>query len=217
MKKASVELLEVGFIKSAIRGMRNPTKSHYKSDSGEVSGKFYIGDNDLRLARKLVLRGNDHGKFARVIQASFDITFPRDLWQELDTYRVGVECASSESTIYTLNKDGFSEDNFVEGTPLQAIDAFRSVYLSTDDRRIRKHALPEGWLQKRTKIFSYQALRSIYFARRSHPMQEWEIFTKAIEDLPYAKDLITCEMFDQEWINKVERESKKYGIRVEFK
>ena len=73
-------MLEFGFthvsnLEGAIRGMRNSFNSWEKSDSYEY-GDFDLGENDLKLAKKLVLAGGSHRKFLRQIFVSVDITAP---------------------------------------------------------------------------------------------------------------------------------------------
>lgn len=86
---------------SAVRGMRNAMNSWDKSDSywgwkaEDVDGDLFagrrfvpnynIGENDLKLMKKLARTGDDHGKFARMINIDMDITAPLYWWKEFDT------------------------------------------------------------------------------------------------------------------------------------
>ena len=202
----SVELIEIGGMEAAIHGMRNPTKTNDKSDSYDDYG-FIIGDKDLKLAKSLVKKGDDHGKFTRGIIAYLDITAPRYIWAELDTYTVGSIPISSESTIYTLVKEAkgkFTFDMFehIDGELLNYLNDSTRMLLSNyengditfDDVRLSlKQHLPESFLQRRTRGFSYQTLRRIYLQRKDHPMPFWKEFREFIESLPYAKELIIGE------------------------
>ena len=60
----------------AFRGMRAPMNSWDKSDSIFINDKIIIGENDLKLAQKLILAGTEHAKFMRQIFISVDITAP---------------------------------------------------------------------------------------------------------------------------------------------
>lgn len=73
----------------AIRGMRNPKESWDKSDSGDVvmnledvsfgylpNIEYALGENDLKLAQRLIRAGSEHRKFMRQIIVSVDITAP---------------------------------------------------------------------------------------------------------------------------------------------
>ena len=67
----------------AIRGMRNPLASWNKSDSYPMipedyefseRGGYFIGENDMKLAQRLIKAGPEHRKFLRQIFVSVDIT-----------------------------------------------------------------------------------------------------------------------------------------------
>jgi hypothetical protein len=62
--------------------------------------------------------------------------------------------------------------------------------LSTEELVRMKDKLEEGTMQKRIEAFSYQTLRRIYKQRRNHRLPHWQEFTKWIEGLPFAKELI---------------------------
>jgi hypothetical protein len=99
-----------------------------------------------------------------------EIEAPRYWWQEADTYRIGSERLSSASTMHIQGKG-----------------------LSTEELVAMKDALPEGTMQKRVQMFSYQTLRRIYFQRRDHRLPHWHSFCRWIESLPYANLLITIK------------------------
>lgn len=206
---ATFELIEVGGFIAAIEGMRYPTKSVgdtiiYPMDKRIHSG-IILGTKDAQLARKLVKQGPVHAKFQRGITAWFRINMPRGIWQEIDTYSVGVDMISSESTMYTLIKESknVTADMFVDYTPQFVIDQFceninklTRIYGSRNDIPIEylKSMLPEGWLQKRNRGFSYQVLSNMYHYRKDHRMPEWrEVICPAIAALPYFKELILGE------------------------
>lgn len=52
--------------------------------------------------------------------------------------------------------------------------------------------LPSSYNQKRTFMFSYEALANMYKSRRNHKLDEWRTFCNWIECLPYS-ELITGE------------------------
>ncbi len=197
--KESVRILETAGHSSAIAGMRLPTKS--KGDSGVcIDVSFRLGDKDAKLAKTLINKGSVHGKFQRGITAWLDINMPRYIWSELDTYQVGVAPTSSESTMYTLVKEckEITFEMFSDSTLYDTVvgfenqvDILESIYGGRKNIPIEvlKSCLPEGWMQRRIKSFSYQTLRSIYFYRKNHRLPEWQTFCKAIEDIPYFEEL----------------------------
>ena len=66
------ENTDVWGFEHAIRGMRNPMNSWDKSDSDFLHGVELLGQNDIKLAQKLIKAGNEHRKFLRQIIVSFD-------------------------------------------------------------------------------------------------------------------------------------------------
>ena len=115
------ENTEVFNFEGSLRGMRNPLKSHRKSDSGwresTLSSLFnpdeyyHIGENDLGLAQRLIKAGSEHRKFMRQIFVSVDITAPLYWWKEADTYKVGTT-ANSTSTMHKLSSTPITQERF---------------------------------------------------------------------------------------------------------
>lgn len=102
----------------ALHGMRNPMNSWGKSDSRETECTYIIGENDMKLAKKLIRAGSEHRKFMRQIFVSVDITAPLYWWKEFDTYKVGT-VANSTSTMHKLattpiTLDCFEMDDYEE-------------------------------------------------------------------------------------------------------
>jgi hypothetical protein len=73
--------------------------------------QFFMGENDLSLARRLAHAGSDDRKFLRQIFVSVDITAPLYWWKEYDTYKVGT-VANSESTMHKIHAKEFTLDDF---------------------------------------------------------------------------------------------------------
>jgi hypothetical protein len=115
-----IENVEVYGWEAAIRGMRNPMNSWYKSDSGNKpiyidghldSVDYCVGENDLALMRKLAAAGSVHGKYRRMITVTLDITAPLYWWKEFDTYKVGT-VRNSCSTMHKIHSKEFELDDF---------------------------------------------------------------------------------------------------------
>ena len=197
----------------ALRGMRNPLESWDRSDSYEIEGKIHIGENDLKLARKLIAGGTEHRKFLRQIVVSVDVTAPLFWWKEFDTYKIGTT-ANSTSTMHKLASTPITLDCFEIGDYHETLDGkecyqlspkvnefiktleeLRLLYLETKDKNYWKELirwLPESWLQTRTLTMNYENIYAMYKQRKNHKLKEWSTdFINWVEELPYFKELFT--------------------------
>ena len=208
-----IEHTEVSGWNAAIRGMRNPHDSWGKSDSywtliedpethQTARFEFFMGEEDMKLAKKLAKAGDDHGKFLRMIHVSCDIVAPLYWWKEFDTYKVGT-VANSCSTMHKIAAKEFTLDDFSHEhlTPLAVstlervidmLENYRADYTLTkakEDWWQVIQLLPSSYNQRRTVQLNYQVLKSMYHARRNHKLDEWRDFCEWIESLPYFKEM----------------------------
>lgn len=215
------ENTEVFNFKGALRGMRNPFESWDKGDSDYIEEDggiiFFIGENDLLLAQKLIKAGSEHRKFMRQIFVSVDITAPLYWWKEFDTYKVGT-VANSCSTMHKLADTPITESCFAypplsdrinpmaevirkhKMSEIDYLERLRKEYNKTVNKDIKKELwkalitdLPEGWLQKRTVTMNYENLLGICSKgqRRFHKLTEWsEAFICWARTLPYAQEFL---------------------------
>lgn len=202
--------------------MRNPLESWDKSDSDldcDSLDYLYIGENDLKLAQRLIRAGSEHRKFMRQIFVSVDITAPLYWWKEFDTYGVGVT-ENSTSTMHKLATTPITPDCFemddsnidelemtdVMYTLFMFLETVRQTYLKTKDKRYWKELirfLPESWLQTRTVTMNYENIYTMIRQRKNHKLNEWsgkdnpelENFIGWTKTLPYAAELF---LFDNE-------------------
>lgn len=199
-----VERISVMNFENAIRGARNPLNSWDRYDSHvEPDGTFVLGPNDLSLARKLAKAGSDHRKFLRQVLVSLDITGPLYWWKEFDTYKVGT-VANSTSTMHKIHAKPFGREDFscdgmsdaglaVLDSVISYLEAARLRFVETKDKQDwldMIQLLPESYNQLRTVTLNYEVLINMYYARRSHKLNEWHVLCDAIKALPYANELI---------------------------
>jgi hypothetical protein len=173
---------------------------------------YFIGPNDMDLARRLVKSGSEHRKFLRQINVSMDITAPIYFWKEMDTYKLSTT-SNSTSTMHKLASTPVTLDCFeIEdyeprldliddanlGMRIESfindLEQLRQRFNETGDKRYWRELvrwLPESWLQVRTWSANYEVLRNIYHQRKGHKLSEWKFFCDTIaNELPYAKQFI---------------------------
>lgn len=181
-----VKTIEVAGFLSAVEALRLPfgkecRSQTYYDDSWvcdivpnfQSDVRVYFDERDLTLMSTLIKRGDEHAKVLRGIIAYAEINAPRFWWVEMDTYRIGSERLSSESTMHIQGRG-----------------------MSTEELVKMKSELTEGTMQKRVQYFSYQALRRIYQQRRNHRLPHWHIFCDWIKTLPFANELILVGLDD---------------------
>jgi len=190
-----IKTLEATGIGPAIRAMRNPYESYERSDT--VLGR--IGERDAELAESLAKAGPPHCKHLRMIQVWAEIWAPRFWWQEFDTNRIGVEKVSC-STMHKLTSRPLSREDFEWDGKMSDLDELirwlnirilaHNTAKTEEEKerafRILKQSLPESFIQRRTVMMSYQALRNMYEQRKGHRLKEWQIFRSWCETLPEA-------------------------------
>lgn len=189
-----------------------------KDDCSTLYNCVVLGENDLKLMKNLSKAGNDHGKFLRMINVTCDITAPIYWYKQFDQYKVGTT-TNSTSTMHRLTHKPFELSDFscehlsirqsvdVIKETVAALNVFRNVYLNggplkyetgefaifrPKDKEIwlqMIQLLPSSYNQKRTVQLNYQVLKSMYFARRNHKLDEWREFCKWVETLPYFKEI----------------------------
>jgi hypothetical protein len=152
-------------------------------------------DNDKNLSCKLVKSGSEHRKFLRQIIIWTNLTIPRYVYQELDTYKVAT-VRSSCSTMHKLGHTDLDHTDFQDGEVFTYVlnmlnaagRAYREklpfsvgehlgekqVLLEGYDivRWMKKH-LPEGFLQKATYTMSYETALGMLRQRSNHKLPEW--------------------------------------------
>lgn len=217
-----IERIRVYGFEPAFRGMRNPQNSWDKSDSTFYSPTGFehypatydttellvpesprIGPKDLELACTLIKRGSEHRKFLRQIMVWMDITIPRYVWQELDTYKVAT-VRNSCSTMNKLGERDLEQSDFelpIQELTLELINKLGRLLREAKEehqgvreaRRQLKNDLPEGFLQMATYSMSYETALSAVLQREFHRLPEWRLedegsITSTLISLPYMKE-----------------------------
>ena len=195
--------LNVAGIKEAMVSMRNAHNSWYKNDTvKDENGNIVIGPNDEELSDKLMKAGPVHGKHLRFIQVWANIDAPMYWWKEFDTYRMGVE-KNSCSTMHKITSrpldindfeiNDSEEESYFKNTIIPRLNNLILDTCNPDsndfDRKIiwRKiiAELPSNYIQHRTVMMSYAALKNITKYRKDHKLWEWDpVFMNWIGSLP---------------------------------
>ena len=189
--------------------MAEPARLGPKSDSTllefeENDPKLDIGQKDMELSLRLQKAGPEHCKHLRMIEVYATIVAPRYWWNEFDTYRCGVEKVSC-STMHRLMARPLAINDFEHDAAEDAVLLFLTTvmnqkmekYKTCDNADEKKRIwrsiiqlLPQSYLQRRTVMMSYAAIRNIVRQREGHKLVEWHQFIDWVRTLPYANQLI---------------------------
>lgn len=176
-----IKTIEISGMASVLQALRLPFGKECRSEcnwSGTINEDYqtpmfqtesncFINEKDLALLSTLVKRGDEHAKAIRGLIVYAEIEAPIYFYRELETYRVGRERLSCNSTMHQQCK-GLSGDELVRA----------------------KAEMPMGTMQKTVDMFSYQCLRNIVKQRIGHRLPEWKVFIDWVKSLPFADELI---------------------------
>lgn len=173
-KPLEISLLEIGGFLPSMQAMRLPKKTECDSFNFDPILIAQLGENDANLASKLIRAGNDHAKALRGIVVWVKMKMQVGFMVEFETYRSGVECLSTSSTMHTNLKA-----------------------LSGKELAKAKQANLKDLVYTRILTISYQTCRAMYLARKNHRHPDWHIFCKFVQELPYFKELIQAKKGDK--------------------
>lgn len=179
-----IKTVEIAGFASAVQALRLPFGKECRSECkwlGTINNDYeppmfqsecscFFDDKDLALMSNLAKNGDEHAKVIRGIIVYAEISAPIWFYRELETYRIGRERLSCESTMHI-------ECRGLSGAELEKA----------------KDEIPMGHIQKTVDMISYQTLRRIYKQRRNHRLPMWHDFCAWIETLPFFSTLIMPE------------------------
>lgn len=198
-----IQTLEVAGFAPALKAMRNPFMSYEKSDTVKTEDEIVVGPADKALSVKLQNAGSEHCKHLRMIMVWADVKGTLTWWKQADCYRFGVEKVST-STMHKLMSRPLTVKDFApikteQGeywsselmTVIEMINNKIEKYKNCTEPEQKKiiwqeavNLLPESYLQLRTVMFSYAALRNIVRQRKGHKLPDWKYFIDWVHTLP---------------------------------
>ena len=120
-----------------------------------------------------------------------------------------MELSDYEDEVNSLEPDRMCDFKFYLLDTISALNNARDLYLLAKTKPMKEESkraglvkkfwwqmiqlLPSSYNQKRTVQLNYQVLKSMYFARRNHKLDEWHDFCAWCETLPYFKEICIQE------------------------
>ena len=183
-----------------------------------------IGNEDMKLAQKLIRAGSEHRKFMRQIFVCVDITAPLYWWKEFDTYKVAT-VRNSCSTMHKIHSKPFDKNDFAHDAvddveiivakqfenTLTTLEYLRIKFNETQNKKYWKaliQMLPDSYEMKATLTFTYENLLGMCSKgqRRNHKLNEWSgkdnpnvpFFIRWARTLPYAPEFLFFDETEDE-------------------
>ena len=139
--------------------------------------------------------GSGHNNFLKGIIVQFDLQYPEYFSPQLQRYH-WVDIISSQSKMHKITSRELTKNDFTKYTSVGCIDYINSLInrynidkdADTFNQTISN--LPSRYLKWMGILTNYLQLKTIYYQRRHHKLQEWQDFCKFLETLPMF-ELIT--------------------------
>lgn len=177
-----------------------PMKAEY-SDEKFTGAAFNMPDDDnngklvgkdFDRAKRLALNppGTGHNNFLTGVLVSANVSASVKWWTQFERYH-HAQIVSSMSTMHRLRemlKTGMAK--FIEKTDHQMIDILSKLAADGADDETLAYSCPMGLILTARITTNYLQLKTMYFQRSGHKLEEWRIFCKWIESLPESS-LIT--------------------------
>lgn len=192
--KFKIENTQVYGYERAIKASGNPMRTVIETSD--------IDDKDIARAIRLgtTKQGAGHDNFLKGILVQLDVTAPLYWWKQAQRYH-WFDFISSQSTMHCLLKFDIrtqcvdeTDDRVI--TVLEELVAEYNALPEFDESKKAKWrtlvaTLPCGFCLGATMTTNYQQLKTMYYQRRTHKLEEWKIFCAWCESLPGFTELTT--------------------------
>ena len=186
---AKIENIQVYGIEDSFRASKYP----FAVDVNAVNDEFT--DRIDKLGRCEI--GTGHDNFLNGIIVQFDLTFSIKAWVEMQRYHF-IDFVSSQSTMHCISKMDIKSmcNEYVSDVVIAEVERLKKAYLDNPTPKNYLELLynvPVGFELTARMTTNYRQLKTIYAQRRTHRLEDWQVFCDFIEKLPYAKELIINE------------------------
>ncbi|MBE6131293.1 MAG: hypothetical protein E7183_06180 [Erysipelotrichaceae bacterium] len=192
--KFKIENTQVYGYERAIKASGNPMRTIIETSD--------IDEKDIARAVRLgtTKQGAGHDNFLKGILVQLDVTAPLYWWKQAQRYH-WFDFISSQSTMHCLLKFDI-RTQCVDETDDRVIKVLEELVVEYnalpefDESKKAKWrtlvaTLPCGFCLGATMTTNYQQLKTMYYQRRTHKLEEWKIFCAWCETLPGFLELTT--------------------------
>ena len=192
--KFKIENTQVYGYERAIKASGNPMRTVIETSD--------IDEKDIQRAVRLgtTKQGAGHDNFLKGILVQLDVTAPLYWWKQAQRYH-WFDFISSQSTMHCLLKFDIRTQcvDEVDDRVIKVLEELVAEYNALPEFDESKKAkwrtlvatLPCGFCLGATMTTNYQQLKTMYYQRRTHKLEEWKIFCQWCESLPGFTELTT--------------------------
>lgn len=192
--KFKIENTQVYGYERAIKASGNPMRTVIETSD--------IDDKDIARAVRLgtTKQGAGHDNFLKGILVQLDVTAPLYWWKQAQRYH-WFDFISSQSTMHCLLKFDIrtqcvdETDDRVIKVLEELVDEYNALPEFDESKKAKWRTLvatlPCGFCLGATMTTNYQQLKTMYYQRRTHKLEEWKIFCAWCETLPGFLELTT--------------------------
>lgn len=183
---AKIENIQVYGIEDSFKASKYPFAVNTDDVNSEITDK-------IRSLAKCKM-GTGHDNFLNGIIVQFDLTFSIKAWVEMQRYHF-IDFVSSQSTMHCISKMDIKSmcNEYVSDVIIAEVERLKKAYLDNPTPKNYLELLynvPVGFELTARMTTNYRQLKTIYAQRRTHRLEDWQVFCDFIETLPYAKELI---------------------------
>lgn len=171
-----------------------------------------LDDDKVEKAKRVALKlanskgSEGHDQYLTGINVTFDVTGSIQWWQEAERYRFlyFVSSTSKMHRLHQMNIDKCCNEyvdekikdivNCKQQEYLHALELQKEDLISSDEVKRYFYRLvyniPSGFEYTAGMTTNYRQLKTIYWQRKNHRLDEWKVFCEWVESLPMS-ELIT--------------------------
>lgn len=186
---AKIENIQVFGLEDSFRASKFPFAVNINAVDGSMTDRI----KSLASCKA----GTGHDNFLNGIIVQFDLTFSIKAWVEMQRYHF-IDFVSSQSTMHCISKMDIKSmcNEYVSDVIIAEVERLKKAYLDNPTPKNYLKLLynvPVGFELTARMTTNYRQLKTIYAQRRTHRLEDWQVFCDFIKTLPYAKELIINE------------------------
>lgn len=181
---------KVNNLRESVKSSGLPMMTDSYTPNGELS------EDDIKRITSLgsAKTGSGHDCALKGVNVFLTIKAPLYFWKQWDRYSFQ-DTVSSTSTMHKILEQDLEEvlESNVYSSTLEKLKIDIDIYKATERKEVFDRIisnLPQGYLYTRSVTTNYLQLKTMYYQRNNHKLDEWVKFCEFIKELPLLRDII---------------------------